>query len=79
MNQNKKGKNSIEKHKEACLFMGYYNESKTYNVYNLNKRKIVIFRNVILDESEVGYDLINVKGLLDEDIFLVEPIDSALQ
>jgi hypothetical protein len=34
---------------------------------------------VILDESKVGYDLINVKGLFDEDIFLVEPIDSALQ
>jgi hypothetical protein len=59
--------------------MGYYNESKTYNVYNPDKRKIVIFRDVILDESKIGYDLINVKGLLDEDIFLVEPIDSALQ
>jgi hypothetical protein len=59
--------------------MGYYNESKTYSVYNLEKRKIVISRDMIFDESKVGYDLINVKGLLNEDIFLVEAINSALQ
>jgi hypothetical protein len=34
---------------------------------------------MIFDESKVGYDLISVKGFLDENIFLVEPIDSALQ
>jgi hypothetical protein len=59
--------------------MGYYNESKTYSVYNPEKRKIVSSRDVIFDENEVGYDLISVKGLLNKDIFLVEPIDSALQ
>jgi hypothetical protein len=59
--------------------MGYYNESKIYNVYNLEKKKIVIFRNMIFDESKVGHDLISVKALLDEDIFFVEPIDSAPQ
>jgi hypothetical protein len=59
--------------------MGYDNVSKTYSMYNREKRKIVIFQNMIFYESKVGYDLITVKGLLDEDIFLVEPIDNALQ
>ncbi len=59
--------------------MGYDNVSKTYSMYNPEKRKIVISRNVIFYESKVGYDLISVKGFLDEDIFLVVPTNSALQ
>jgi len=59
--------------------MGYDNVSKTYSMYNPEKRKIVISQNMIFYESKIGYDLISVKGFLDEDIFLVEPIDNALQ
>lgn len=46
-NKNKTGKKLIE-----CIFLGYSNESKAYRLFNNEKQKIVLSRDVIFFEKE---------------------------
>jgi hypothetical protein len=38
-----------------CLFLGYDTKSKTYRLYDPTNRKIVLSRDVIFDETKIGF------------------------
>jgi len=38
-----------------CLFLGYDTESKAYILFDKNKRKILVSKDIVFDESKVGY------------------------
>jgi len=42
-----------------CIFLGYDNESKAYRLYDKIRRKVLISRDVVFDESKVGYQYLN--------------------
>lgn len=50
-----------------CLFVGYDEHSKAYRVFDPVKRKLYISRDVVIDESQIGYVKINPQdGKLEE-------------
>ena len=49
-----------------CIFLGYSTCSKAYRLWSLDKRSLLIRRNVIFDESSFGTDETKAEQLTDE-------------
>lgn len=45
----------LDKRSHACIFVGYDVESKEYRLYDHIRKKIIISRDVVFDESRVGF------------------------
>ena len=38
-----------------CIFFGYDTESKVYRLYSLEQKKILLMRDIVIDETRVGF------------------------
>lgn len=47
----KKGRQKLDEISEKCIFIGYSLMSKSYKLYNLKNGKILISRDVAVDEK----------------------------
>ena len=45
-----------------CFFLGYDTESKVYRLYDPNKKKIILSKDVTCDKNKVGYKYLNLEG-----------------
>ena len=52
-----------------CLFMGFDNETKAYRLYDQTRRKIVISRDAVFDETKVGFHHLNIGKPAENTIF----------
>lgn len=51
----KETRHKLDEVSEKCIFVGYSSKSKGYRLYNLQKNKVIISRDVLLDEK-MSYD-----------------------
>ena len=54
----KEHRNKLDSKTQRCLFLGFGSETKAYRLYDQIRRKIIISRDVVFDESKVGYQYI---------------------
>jgi hypothetical protein len=50
-----KNRQKLDLHFIECIFLGYSEEFKTYRLMDKSNRRVIIFRDVIFDESSI-YD-----------------------
>ena len=50
----KESRKKLDSKTQACIFLGIDSESKAYRLYDHQKRKVIISRDVVFDESRVG-------------------------
>ena len=51
----KEGRKKLDSKSAKCLFLGYDSASKAFRVYDADKRKILITRDIIFDETRIGF------------------------
>ena len=51
----KEGRKKLDSKTLACLFLGYDEESKTFRLFEPDKRKVMLSRDVVCDKTQVGY------------------------
>jgi len=51
----KEQRKKLDSKTQIGLFLGYDSETKAYRVYDQNKRKVIVSRDVVFDEGKVGY------------------------
>ena len=54
----KEGRKKLHSKTQSCLFLGYDEESKTFRLFDPEKRKVVLSWDVVCDESRVGYQFL---------------------
>jgi hypothetical protein len=62
----KEHRKKMDSKSHKCLFLGYDRESKMYRLYDPEKKKILLNRDVIFDETKVGYQYL-VQGLIEQE------------
>ena len=45
-------RHKLDENSEKCIFMGYSSQSKGYRLYSLNKKDVIIRRDVMFKENE---------------------------
>jgi hypothetical protein len=51
--------NKLDAKTHAYIMMGYSEKYKSYRLFDLVKRQIIIIRNVFFDENSLGINLLN--------------------
>jgi hypothetical protein len=51
----KESKQKLNPHSIKCIFLGYNEKSKTYGLMDKSNKRIIIFQDVIFDQSSI-YD-----------------------
>jgi hypothetical protein len=51
----KQGRNKIQSRSKRCLLIGYNEQSKAYQIFNLNNRNVEITKDVKLNEGSFGF------------------------
>jgi hypothetical protein len=67
----KEGRKKLDSKTQACLFLGYDDESKTFRLFDPEKCKVVLSRDVVCDESRVGYQFLTNKSEKLDDLFSI--------
>jgi hypothetical protein len=62
-----------------CLFLGYDEESKVYRLYDKTNRKILLNRDVIFDETRVGFHHLADETAVPENILQFTRIDTTAE
>jgi hypothetical protein len=68
----KENKQKLNPHSIKCIFLGYNEKSKTYTLMDKSNRRIIIFQDVIFDESSI-YDA-QMHCQLNKKILFLTPI-----
>jgi hypothetical protein len=55
----KDSRKKLDSKTQKCLFLRYDEESKVYRLYDHKRQKIVLSRDVIFDETKVGYSFLS--------------------
>ena len=50
----KENRKKLDSKTTKCLFLGFDNETKAYRLYDQGRRKVIISRDVVFDETKVG-------------------------
>jgi len=80
----KKNREKLDGKGEKCIFIGYNNESKGYRLYNLETQKMIVSRNVILDQvlkwswpedttQQSTQEYLRIQGTREEAPFILGP------
>ena len=56
-----------------CLFIGFDNKTKAYRLYDQTRRRIVISRDAVFDETKVGFNHLNTGEPAENTIFPFRP------
>ena len=46
---------------QKCIFLGYDTESKVYRIYSPNQKKVILTRDVTIDETQIGFHYLSEK------------------
>lgn len=65
----KEQRRKLESKTKRCLFLGYDEQSKVYRVFDPEKRKVILSKDIICDEAKVGYQHLLTSIPVPEDIF----------
>jgi hypothetical protein len=65
----KENRKKLDTKTKKCIFVGYDEQSKVYRVYDPTKKKIALSRDIVFDESLVGYQHILDNSINHEDPF----------
>ena len=67
-------KNNLDAKSHACIMIGYFEKSKSYQLFDLVNKQIIIRRNVIFDENNLGLKFLNSSSsILNSDPFDIIP------
>ena len=67
----KKDRNKLKSKTIKCLFVSYDKQNKVYRLYNLQKQKIVLNRDVIFDQNSIQFHLLSENITFSKDPFPV--------
>ena len=64
----KEHRQKLDSKTQRCLFLGYDDETKAYRLYDHIKKQVIISRNVIFDESKIGYQHLEITEFEDDSL-----------
>jgi hypothetical protein len=67
----RENRKKLDSKTQPCLFVGYDEQSKVYRLFDPLRRKIVLSRDVVVDENRVGYHHLKSTNTTYEDPFPV--------
>ena len=64
----KEHRQKLDSKTQRCLFLGYDDETKAYRLYDHIKKRVIISRDVIFDESKIGYQHLEITEFEDDSL-----------
>ena len=71
----KDSQKKLDSKTHTCLFLGYDSDTKGYRLYDNISKKVIISRDVIFDESKVGFKFLESSQPEDNILYLLTPTD----